>query len=161
MTAFRRNPKCSNTRVVGFKCTFEGYWHLFRRRVYSAIRISFYRDGSEQVWHSENVKMFYFDSKVNFLVAHLLTLTITWRQATVLILVTLRSSLASCDDTKHQKRKKWQLARCFPHLCSAVVLSVVDSVTVVIRSSRSKRCPDEDTPQKLPLLIPCRDVRVQ
>lgn len=40
-----------------------------------------YREGTEQVWNSGNVKIFYFDIIVSFCIVHLLTSTLAWRQA--------------------------------------------------------------------------------
>lgn len=76
--------------------------------------------------------MFYFVSKVNFLTAHLLTSTLIWCQTTVLILMTSRSNITSCDDVKHPKTKNGSSCIAFLIVCSrcAVMWSLSSSVPV-------------------------------
>lgn len=86
---------------------FEGEFTL-------PYKSSVYRDNSEQVPHSANaVKIPYFDIKVNFFTVHLMTLTLTSCQATVLILVISCISLVSCNNVMHQNRKNGSLCIAF------------------------------------------------
>lgn len=70
--------------------------------VYSSILFPVYIGGSEKVHSSTNAnKAHYLHIKVDSPMVHLPTLTLAWRQATVLILMTLCGSMTSCDGVRY------------------------------------------------------------